>query len=274
MDDHTTKTKPTFSEVKQTAAGRWREIITALTGANLDFETDKETPCPKCDGDTRFQRFKDFDQTGGVTCRHCHNGKTSPKCGDGIAAVAWLNGVSIQDAAQAIADYLGLTTVTVVEGHISGTIGMVCADKRMPIEAFKQFGPMVDQRGKLTVARVPVYNESGEVFSYFDLSPGNKGWFKKGKGNSGLFFPGRLPQPGETWLVVEGVKDAAALVGLGFDAVGLPTSTMNKKYSALFAGCDIVIVPDLDTGGIEGAQSTGGRLVGIAASVKVAPASR
>ena len=270
MDGSTTKTKPTFSEIKQAASGRWREIITVLTAGNLDFDTTRETPCPKCEGETRFHPFKDFDQTGGVTCRHCHNGKTNPKCGDGIATVAWLNNVSIKDAAQTIADHLGMTTGTAPKGNESNTIGAVCADKRMPVEAFKQFGAAVDQRGKLTVARVPVYNEAGEPFSYFDLSPGKKGWFKKGTGNSGLFLPGRLPAAGETWLAVEGVKDAAVLVGLGFNAVGLPTSKMNKKYAALFTGCDIVLVPDLDSAGIEGAQQSGGRLIGIAASVKVA----
>ena len=86
---------------------------------------------------------------------------------------------------------------------------------------------------------------------------------------SGMFFPGRLPQPGETWILVEGVKDAAALIGLGFHAAGMPTCELADKYSRLFEGVNVVIVPDLDQPGQRGAQRTGGRLVGIAASVLV-----
>ncbi len=86
---------------------------------------------------------------------------------------------------------------------------------------------------------------------------------------AGLFLPARLPQPGEIWLIVEGCKDAAALVGLGFNAAGLPTSNMNDKYSRLFSGVHVAVVPDLDTAGQAGAQLTGGRLEGVAATVRV-----
>jgi len=142
----------------------------------------------------------------------------------------------------------------------------------MPLEAFMQFEPTIEKRGrgKDEVARVPVYDELGEKHSYFDLAPGGKGWFKRGQGASGMFFPGRLPQPGETWHLVEGCKDAAALIGLGYNAAGLPTSCMADKYARLFAGCHVVLVPDLDTVGQAGAQLTGGRLAGIAESVRVA----
>ena len=45
---------------------------------------------------------------------------------------------------------------------------------------------------------------------------------------------------------------------------------MNKKYAALFVDCDIILVPDLDEASMNRTQLTGGRLVGIAASMKVA----
>ena len=124
----------------------------------------------------------------------------------------------------------------------------------MPLDAFMQFEPTIEKRGRGRdlVARVPVYNELGEKHSYFDLTPVGKGWFAHGKGASGLFFPGRLPQPGETWHLVEGVKDAAALIGLGFNAAGLPTSCMADKYARLFTGCHVILVPDLDKAGKTG----------------------
>lgn len=179
-------------------------------------------------------------------------------------------GLSQHEAAKAIANYLGISTdSTSVQADV---IEQVCKDKRMPLDAFMQFEPTVVKRGRnrMDVARVPVYNELGEKHSYFDFQPGQKGWFARGSGMSGVFFPGRLPQPGETWLLPEGGKDAAALIGLGYNAAGLPSSTMADKYARLFAGCHIVLVPDLDVTGQDGAQLTGGRLFGVAASVRVA----
>ena len=141
----------------------------------------------------------------------------------------------------------------------------------MPRAAFEQFGPTLAMRGNLEVVRIPVWDAKGNLHSFFDLWPGDKGKFRRGKGSQGLFLPGRLPKPGQQWLVVEGVKDAAALIGLGYEHVcGLPTNSMNAGYAELFRGCDIIIVPDLDSAGQHGASQTGSRLIGIASSVRIA----
>jgi hypothetical protein len=168
------------------------------------------------------------------------------------------------------ADCVGMTPQDGAKPKPVDIIEAVCRSKRMPLEAFKQFGANPDKRNRQHVARVPVWNERGEIHSHFDIKPTGKGLLAPGKGTSGMFFPGRLPQPGETWHIVEGVKDAAALIGLGFDAAGLPTSFMADKYAELFRGVDVVLVPDLDEPGQLGAQKSGGNLSGIAASVRVA----
>lgn len=79
-----------------------------------------------------------------------------------------------------------------------------------------------------------------------------------------------LPVAGETWLIVEGGKDAAALLNLGFNAAGLPTKEMSVKYARLFRAVHVVIIPDRDGSGEEGAQKTAARLFGVAASVHIA----
>ena len=143
--------------------------------------------------------------------------------------------------------------------------------KRVSPPVLRTYGAKPAQRGKLTVCRIPVWNEHGERHSYFDLSlDGSKGWFRKGAGSSGLFFPGRLPQSGETWLIVEGVNDAADLHGLEFLAVGLNTSKMAVKYIRLFRDVDVVIVPDRHRAGEERAETTAARLHGVARSVRIA----
>jgi hypothetical protein len=123
---------------------------------------------------------------------------------------------------------------------------------------------------------VPVYGADGTPISYFRLvtSLGHKGKFPRG-GQAGLFLPHvdgkvRLPKPGETWIVVEGVKDAAALHDLGQLAVGLPSSAMNGRFARLFAGVNIIVIPDRDTAGENGASKSGSFLYGVASTVSVA----
>jgi len=193
--------------------------------------------------------------------------------GDIIATVAAFNGISQGEAANGIRELPGLSvseSVGVKPPPVD-IIAEVCRDKKMPIDAFMQFNPEVAKRGrgKQDCARVPVFDESGAIHSHFDFVPGHKGFCARGVGMSGIFFPGRLPQPGEVWHIVEGCKDAAALVGLGLNACGLPTSYMADKYCRLFNCVHVVLVPDLDEVGRNGAQRTGGNLKGIAASVRV-----
>lgn len=251
--------------VKQAATGRWPEIVASYANVSPDILDGKHHPCPSCGGEDRFRMFD--DDSGGAICNQCH----SKKCGDGFDTLQWLLCCDFRKSLELVANYLGIAPQAQPAAK-PDLIAEVCRDKRMPIEAFKQFGPTIAKRGRTRndVVRVPVFNERGERHSYFDFAVGHKGWCKRGEGMAGMFLPGRLPNPGETWHLVEGCKDAAALVGLGFNAAGMPTSNLDDKYARLFAGVDVVMVPDLDTAGQSGAQLTGGRLAGVAASVRVA----
>ena len=81
----------------------------------------------------------------------------------------------------------------------------------------------------------------------------------------------RLAQPGETWFVVEGVKDAAALWALGLLAVGLPSCRIPARAGlGSSAGLNIVLVPDRDSAGEEGAKHNAALFHGVAATIKVA----
>jgi len=70
--------------------------------------------------------------------------------------------------------------------------------------------------------------------------------------------------------MVEGVKDACALHGLGFNALGTPSSYLNAKYARLLSGVHVVVVPDRDKAGADGAMPTGANLQGVAATVNIA----
>ena len=251
---------PSCDAIKAAASGRWCHILQEV-GLPADCLSHRGRPCPLCGGHDRYNAAKNVNHTGAVYCRGCFNGSSVVKPGDGIATVAWLMKTSCGEAAKWLADRLGLTAQAVKPVDI---IAATARDKEMPIDAFKQFGVTAEKRGRgdRLVARVDLYDETGKVHSYFDLWPGVKGFCKQGAGNSGMFFPGSLPAPGETWLLVEGVKDAAALVGLGFKAAGLPTNKMASKYARLFTGASVILVPDLDLASDRGAQSTAGNLWG------------
>ena len=148
----------------------------------------------------------------------------------------------------------------------------VARAKRMPLASFLAFGATVAVRGRATVARVPMFGADRQQCSEFDLGFGNPGLEKglNAKGKSPGLFVANWPKPGDVVLVAEGVKDSSALHGLGFIAVGLPTCVMAIQFAKVFAGCNVVVVPDRDKAGQHGAKVTASRLFGIAASVRVA----
>jgi hypothetical protein len=248
-----------IEEIKRQAAGRCGAVL----GMQLARNDSAGQPCPKCKGTDRFNLDREFETNGKVYCRHC-----LPKgTGDVIGTYGWFHGIENPEAIKRLGEELGVKPSDAPKRSL---IEQICHEKRMPIDAFMQFEPTLAKRGKLEVVRVPVWNGKAERHSYFDLWPNDKGKFARGQGMAGFFFPGRLPQAGETWHLVEGVKDAAALVALGFNAAGMPSCKLSPMYANLFRGVHVVFVPDLDIPGHYGAKSAGGILAGIAASVRIA----
>lgn len=91
-----------LQDVKRAAQGRWLEILANVAGISNDFLTDREGPCPKCGGSTRF-RFTNMQGNGSVFCSHCARG-----LGDGIDAVGWMLDIGARDSIQRVGEYLGL----------------------------------------------------------------------------------------------------------------------------------------------------------------------
>ena len=170
--------------------------------------------------------------------------------------------------------WICFTAVDEAELQAVNIVEAVARSKKMPVDSFRAFGAHIDHRGQLEVARVPMFDAKLQPCSNFDLaliSPDfEKGMSEKGK-PVGLFVTmGNPPTDGDEVLVTEGVKDAAALHGLGFKAVGTPGSKLAAKFARVFAGCRVVLIPDRDTTGEDSAPITAARLKGIAASVRIA----
>lgn len=256
-------------KLKSAASGRWRDILPAVAGIDAAILDGRHHGCPKCGGVDRFRMVN--ESAGAVLCNQCF----SERNGDGLAAVGWMTGQPFPQVLRIVGEYLGLTN-----GHANGNgqhvdiVAEIARRKRVPLQSWLAFGAHAAMRGKMPVCRVPMYDETGVESSYFDLATKDEKWLKgfcsKGK-KPGVFLAGaKTPQPGETVLIVEGCKDAGALHGLGFVAVGLPTSKLPARFARLFRGCNCIVVPDRDVAGVDGAAITAARLAGVAASVRIA----
>lgn len=114
-------------DVRQAAAGNWRDILTNHFGMSAAILDGQHHPCPQCGGKDRFRAFDDFDQMGGVICNHCHPDRNA----DGFATIKWLTGIDFPAAINLVADYLGMEHRV---GDKSGTSQEPKAAKSKPIE--------------------------------------------------------------------------------------------------------------------------------------------
>lgn len=252
-------------EVRHAAEGRWLDIL-SYHGANRDDLDGRHHACPKCGGTDRFRCID--ESAGALMCNQCF----ATNNGDGFAALMWLNNWTFPQSVEAVASQLNIGRRHDQPNDRSNIVEATARMKRVPLPSWLAFGAREDNRGNLLVARLPMYDAFGNQCSYCDfaeISPEFiKGMSAKGK-PTGLYYAER-PQPGDTIYICEGPKDAAALHSLGFKAAGMPTCKLSKKLARAFAGCSVIIVPDLDKTGIESAQITAGRLYGIAKSVRIA----
>jgi hypothetical protein len=225
---------------------------------------DLAGPCIACKSSDAFRLHQ---QTGVAHCFSCQ-GKWSPFqvaeaiLGDREQAKTVLIEMGVYQASRENTD----------GNHITDPVEAIARQKGITSESLRAFGAEAVSTSSI---RLPAYGPDGQACTTFSMKVrGGKGRFAKGK-KAGLFLPHvdgkvRLPRPGEIWYLVEGPKDAAALHGLGLLACGLNTCRLAAKFARLFAGADIVLVPDRDRAGEKGSAFSARVLWGIAKSVRIA----
>ena len=121
-----------------------------------------------------------------------------------------------------------------------------CWLKDVPPESLIEYGVGgVGQASSLKIA-IPCY--SGDGFQteqhHWVGDLWEKGKFLPGHG-SGMFLPGgRLPKPGESWLICEGPKDACSLHDMGYTlTAGAPGKSLGR-HAKMFSGCKVTIIFD------------------------------
>ncbi len=223
---------------------------------------DLAGPCIACKSSDAFRLHQ---QTGVAHCFSC-GGKWSPFH---VAEAV------LKDREQAKALLVEIGAFQPTNNNSTPTMDPITAiarQKGITPDALRTFGA---QTISTSLIRLPCYGPDGKTCTTFSMNvQGGKGMFAKGK-PAGLFFPHadgkvRLPKAGETWHLVEGPKDAAALHGLGMLACGLNTSRLAAKFTRLFASIEIVLIPDRDRAGEDGSQFSARVLRGVAKSVRIA----
>jgi hypothetical protein len=223
---------------------------------------DLAGPCIACKSSDAFRLHQ---QTGVGHCHSCQ-GRWSPFQ---VAETVLRD----RERAKTLLVEIGLFQPTANNSPpATDPIKAIARQKGITPESLRAFGAQVVST---TLVRLPAYGPDGKTCTTFSMSvQGGKGRFAKGK-PAGLFFPHadgkvRLPQPGEVWHLVEGPKDAAALHGLGLLACGLNTCRLTAKFTRLFAGTEVVLIPDRDRAGEEGSRFSARVLRGVARAVRIA----
>ena len=285
------------AELKRLARGRWREILVAAGIPAQVLDGRRGRPCPRCGGRDRFAPMKDLNDRGAVLCRHCHHASTAPKCGDGIASLRWWLGISMPDACRWLGEYLG---GGVAVPRVREVVQSIYIPNAIDYERFEGLADTwframkPNWRSKaadllglpvwpLERLRVgwsnsdrastwPMRNGTGDIVGIRLRNPQTaKKWSVTGS-IAGLFYDPALlsvERPELVW-IVEGPTDTAALLSIGFDAVGVPSAgggcDLLTDLARRILPKEIVIIADRDENGtgIHGAERIADALMIIA----------
>ncbi len=271
------------SELLRFADGRWLEIGHSL-GLPIEHRSKAQgIPCPKCGGRDRFCFFNDFENRGAVHCRHCHNGHTDPRSGNGLAMIRWWQGSTIKEAAQWLTEWLGPNFRHIPLKNPKPTPLQQTATKQMVSPLFREYAEacfknispsqhtyvaeklgvsvvalrrlMVGWSSEECATSWPLRNGHGEIIGirFRKISNGAK-WSLKG-GRNGLAYDPFLLQSGNfnrLW-IAEGQSDTAALLSAGVTAVGVPNASSGLSYlddlCHRLLPSEIILVADQDRAG-------------------------
>lgn len=268
------------------ARGRWPEILTDA-GIPADALAERRgRPCPRCGGCDRFAPMPDFADRGSVVCRHCFNGGTDPKPGDGLATLRWWLGATASEAAQWLSAWLGIgpgdakairrpierrLVIPSGDGPSDQFAEMAdrwfkamtpgrrvwCADLiDLPAEPFLRLrvGWIEDSRA----TSWPMCDAGGRVIGVRLRCPKTaKKWAVSGS-RAGLFIPADLKCTAGRLFVCEGPTDTAALLSIGLDVVGVPSAGGAADLLARLVRdrgpVEVVVMADADGPGRDGAE--------------------
>ncbi|GLY61417.1 hypothetical protein Pcaca05_22740 [Pectobacterium carotovorum subsp. carotovorum] len=153
-------------KVSAAAVGRWPDVLSQL-GIEVPRHPTMLTPCPACGGTDRFQ-FDNLEGRGTWHCRHCE-----PEAGDGLALVMNVRQCAAMDAAQQVAEVLGIDTRTREQATSQN-------EPRQPPAENNGRSPAVEEKAQRFATRLATLTAQAQ--------PGESAYLA-GKGLTGFSYP-------------------------------------------------------------------------------------
>jgi phage/plasmid primase-like uncharacterized protein len=269
------------------ARGRWIEILTDA-GVPAEALADRRgRPCPRCGGRDRFAALAELADRGSVICRHCFNGGTEPRPGDGLASLRWWLGVDAAGAAQWLAAWLGVGSGHALPSRRPVERRLVIPDADAQDDRFAEMAdryfdamtpgrrvwcaglielppePLVSLRvgwvEECKASSWPMRDAKGRVIGIRLRCPKRaKKWAVTGS-RAGLFIPADLACTAGRLFVSEGPTDTAALLSIGLAVVGVPSAGGAADLVAALVRergpIEVIVMADADGPGRAGAES-------------------
>ncbi|MDM4014606.1 primase-helicase zinc-binding domain-containing protein [Roseiconus lacunae] len=288
-----------IEDLLHASRGRWRDALPAA-GIAEELLDGRGHPCPRCGGRDRFAARPDVADRGAVHCRHCFTRGCEPFPGDGLATLRWWMGIDTRAACDWLASWLGIRVCTeprpqsirrsvharqsVGRNHDFAGFASRCHSAmrpswwnrlsnrlNLPIDCLRRLrvGWSADDRATTW----PMVDDQNEVVGIRlrSMETGDK-WSVRG-GQAGLFIPTGISNP-ERLLICEGPTDCAAMVAIGFDAIGRPSCNgavaMTTRLVRRIGARECVIIADDDAhgAGIRGAESLAAELLAVCRLVR------
>jgi len=152
-----------------------------------------------------------------------------------------------------------------------GRLDILATDLGLEVPALRRLGPVPKPGRDRGVWAFPMRDAERNIIGIRLRAETGAKWAVKGS-KSGLFFPelyGRMTDP---IVVCEGPTDTAALLHIGYDAIGRPSCLGNEEMVCDVADAerrDVVIMADRDGPGQRGARKLARELTRAAPSVKI-----
>ena len=294
------------TELKRLARGRWREILVAAGVPVHALDGRKGRPCPRCGGHDRFAPMRDIDERGAVLCRHCHHASTHPRCGDGIATLAWWLGVDTGAALAWLTSFLcacrGHYTPRIIHSverkvaspeteftsehfakiseamrsRMSPSSLEYCAGLLgLPSDPLVRLG--VGWSASHRATSWPMRDADGNVIGIRLRCPETSSKWAVTGSRAGLIYDPNFigEQSGGRMWVVEGPTDTAAILSLGIDAVGVPSAGGSRELLVDLTRRkrpeELIIVADNDDAGKAGGKQLRDAVIIVAPVRMVSP---
>ncbi|MHA3063971.1 primase-helicase zinc-binding domain-containing protein [Acinetobacter sp. ANC 4641] len=224
----------TFDQVRDTALGKWKDLIFPAFAITVPAKKNQHGPCPICGGTDRF-RCDDKQGKGTFICNQCG-------AGDGFELIVKARGIDRADVLKEIGAVLGLSSETKVtdadrkkwrekaeqqrlQAEMDERKAQESAAKRaertwkaksvdrdcpyLDRKQVKNHGCKINGKGNLLV---PLFDISGKIWNVQEIhADGHKPYLPGGRVNDCFYIIGEIIDQHQIVCIAEGYATAASI---------------------------------------------------------------